>query len=100
MALVHGFSDLTEEFQKEVTDEMSKTDAIKLASIDPNDPDFMKKNDLTPVKAPPQVLRPLLPYQEEGFGWMLRQEQDDDVRGGILVGSSVCFRSSNGQSSH
>lgn len=34
--------------------------------------------------APPELLLPLLPFQEEGLWWMCRQEQSE-VRGGILA---------------
>ena len=35
-------------------------------------------------EAPATLMVPLLPYQKEGLGWMVHQEQSD-VRGGILA---------------
>ena len=47
------------------------------------DPNFLKKAVLK-AKAPPKsILAKLLPYQEEGYGWMLEQEKTH--RGGILA---------------
>ena len=56
-----------------------------LVPIDPNDPGFLKERTL-PRHPPPEALtRPLLPYHEEGLGWMLKQELDEDCGGGILA---------------
>ena len=49
----------------------------------PSDPNFVKKKVLKRLPAPPNIILPLLPYQEEGHGWMLEQEKEHG--GGILA---------------
>ena len=56
-----------------------------IKKIDPNDPDFLKSRKLKRVKAAKTVTAKLLPYQEEGLGWMLSQENDTKYKGGILA---------------
>ena len=83
---VHGFNKLSEEQQKVVVAELAKSDApAHLIAIDPEDPAFLGERKLERVKAPPSVALQLLPYQEEGFGWMVKQEAEHQVKGGILA---------------
>lgn len=54
-------------------------------SIDPSDPAFTKAGPLPEVEPPDMISLTLLPYQKEGHGWMLKQEQDPEFRGGVLA---------------
>jgi SNF2 family DNA or RNA helicase len=48
------------------------------------EPDELVRKDWTvPVEPHANLLMPLLPYQKEGLGWMLHQEQT--AHGGILA---------------
>lgn len=77
---------LSKSEQREVMDEIKRTDVPEhLKAIDPEDPDFLGLKDLPRVKAPDCIALDLLPYQEEGFGWMVQQEKDDTRNGGILA---------------
>ena len=72
---------------KEVVRELTKkggVDCMKNA-LNPEAEDFAAGNARAfRHPAPAELTQPLLPFQEEGLGWMLRQE-DTDVRGGILA---------------
>lgn len=50
--------------------------------IDPNE--LVRKDWKTALEPPATLLMPLLPYQKEGLGWMVYQE-DSNFRGGILA---------------
>lgn len=52
----------------------------------PLDPDSVVRQSWTQPREPPkELLMPLLPYQKEGLGWLLHQERDSGVCGGILA---------------
>eukprot|EP00940_MAST-03C_sp_MAST-3C-sp2_P001866 g1866.t1 len=83
---VFGMNELLEEDRKLVKLELAKEglpDHIK--KIDPTDPTFLTKRVLKRVKPCKEVDAKLLPYQEEGLGWMLAQENEAKHRGGILA---------------
>ena len=44
------------------------------------------------ARAPAAVRLALLPYQEEGFGWMVKQEAEHQVQGGILADEVTAAR--------
>ena len=68
-----------------MSEELAKTDVPShLTAIDPEDPAFLGERDLPRVKAPASVVLNLLPYQEEGYGWMAEQEVGP-IQGGILA---------------
>lgn len=48
-----------------------------LQTITPDDPGFAQRGPLERVKQPKAVVLDLLPFQEEGHGWMLRQEKTE-----------------------
>ena len=82
---INGFLELSAEMQLFVRDRVAKSaneidpDDIP---IDPNELVRMNwSEELEPVN---ELLMPLLPYQKEGLGWMVNQEQTA-VRGGILA---------------
>merc|ERR1711871_1355202 len=82
---IYGFNDLQSCDKKYVKKEIvSKVIPEKLLPIDPSDPCFLKKQDLHRRKPPPELNASLLPYQEEGFDWMVKREESDDC-GGILA---------------
>lgn len=85
-AEIFGFDTLTTEEQACVREELQKTGIPEhLKEIDPEDPKFLGKKELPRVPAPSAVSLSLLPYQEEGYGWMVRQEREHHCRGGILA---------------
>ena len=43
----------------------------------PEDADFLQKPVLEAVAPPRGLLQPLLPFQREGYGWMLAQEKSE-----------------------
>lgn len=83
---LYGWAALTIDEKKAVEAELAKEDREADKPLDPNDPAFLPQRALPRVKPPPNIVMKLLPYQEEGFGWMrLRERGDDSVAGGILA---------------
>lgn len=81
--VLYGYEDLSPEDQKTVLLEITSDNLPDhLKPLDPED--LVKRGKLPEVNPPKELLRPLLPYQKEGLGWLVRQEQTD-VRGGILA---------------
>eukprot|EP00493_Phyllostaurus_siculus_P025523 UN25867 len=62
-----------------------KTEAEKSA-IDPNDKSFWEKSTrvINARPKPDHMVASLLPFQKEGFGWMIDQE-NSDLCGGVLA---------------
>ena len=58
----------------------------QLRPIDPDDPDFLKRKDseLEREAQPKALIGTMLPFQEKGLGWLLKQEQGE-FKGGILA---------------
>ena len=82
---VYGFDEISAAQQKEIVSTLKLKGTPKhLKTIDPNDPDFLKKRTLPAVPQPALVTIRPLPYQSEGFGWMCAQEASNH-RGGILA---------------
>eukprot|EP00658_Telonema_sp_P-2_P018433 TRINITY_DN17234_c0_g1_i1.p1 TRINITY_DN17234_c0_g1~~TRINITY_DN17234_c0_g1_i1.p1 ORF type:complete len:607 (+),score=111.08 TRINITY_DN17234_c0_g1_i1:191-2011(+) len=83
--LLHGLTDLSPEDQREVMDEITKTEIPEhMKAIDPEDDSLFASQDPPVPRKPPRGLtQRLLPFQEEGLGWMCKQELSG-VRGGIL----------------
>ena len=55
-------------------------------AIDPHDPAFLPQRALPRVAPPPNISAQLLPFQEEGLGWMLGRERlPPGGRGGVLA---------------
>ena len=82
----YAFDKLKPEDQKALVTELKQSDPpAHIKTIDPNDPSFLKKKTLDRVAPPVELKMPLLPYQQEGHGWMRAQEADDTCRGGILA---------------
>merc|ERR1712032_718628 len=84
---VFAFDSLTKEDQKKVSEELKRTDTPAcLVAIDPNDPKYCKNTEKLPMwEQPIDINRPLLRFQREGYGWMMRQELGSDLNGGILA---------------
>ena len=83
---VYDFSKLDKEQQAAVVAELAEVEApAHLKTLDPEDPTFLGERKLSRTAAPPTVALQLLPYQEEGFGWMVKQEAEHQVQGGILA---------------
>lgn len=56
----------------------------------PIDPDTLVRQQWSTAAEPPSsLLMPLLPYQKEGLAWMLHQEVETDMLGGILADEMV-----------
>ena len=52
----------------------------------PVDPDAIVRTEWsTEANPPPELLMPLLPYQREGLAWLLHQERESAMAGGILA---------------
>ena len=80
-------SGVSEQQVREVLRELTRKSAPQCMrdTLDPEAEDFAV-GDARAFRhpAPAELTQPLLPFQEEGLGWMLRQE-DSAVRGGILA---------------
>ena len=80
---VYGLDALDGASRASVVAEFSKEDREADKTLDPEDAAFLPQRALPRVAPPPNIALPLLPYQEEGFGWMLRREREST--GGILA---------------
>mmetsp|Transcript_10741 Transcript_10741/g.16204 ORF Transcript_10741/g.16204 Transcript_10741/m.16204 type:complete len:1099 (-) Transcript_10741:3731-7027(-) len=74
---VYGFDRLPPQLQAVVRAELAKEDREADRILDPNDSAFLKQRALPRVKPPSSICAPLLPYQEEGFGWLREREATD-----------------------
>lgn len=83
---VHGIGDLAPKDAKFVLSEISRTDTPEtLKELRPEDVDALVPQRVLEERDPPSTLsQELLPFQKEGLGWMLDQEEGE-VRGGILA---------------
>mmetsp|Transcript_13524 Transcript_13524/g.49201 ORF Transcript_13524/g.49201 Transcript_13524/m.49201 type:complete len:1275 (-) Transcript_13524:156-3980(-) len=82
---VHGLKDLKPSDAADVLAELASTEKpAKVKMLDPNSAEFARSREIVKAKSPPELLQPLLPFQEEGVGWMLAQEAGT-IRGGILA---------------
>jgi DNA repair protein RAD16 len=81
---MQGFANLRPEEQDLVKKEVTSSSVPE--HLQPLDPDDLVHRGEMEQMAPPQtLLRPLLAYQKEGMGWMVRQETESEVKGGILA---------------
>ncbi|KAL7701713.1 DNA repair protein [Lotmaria passim] len=81
---MQGFAKLKPEEQDLVKQEVTSTALPEhLQPLDPDD--LVRRGKMEPLAPPPTLLRPLLAYQKEGMGWMVRQETESEVKGGILA---------------
>ena len=83
---VWGLANLKPSDQKLLQDEINKTGLpAHIKTIDPNDPDFLKKRQVPDgIVQPGAINLRMLKYQIEGFGWMVSSELSD-ARGGVLA---------------
>jgi len=82
---VHGFRELLKEDQALVREELKKKGIPShWESIDPETVVKREPGSLPRQPAPPAVVLPLLPFQEEGLAWMVRQE-GTPLKGGVLA---------------
>lgn len=82
---VSGMCLLKASDRKKVVAELKKTGLPPhLTAIDPDDPNFVRDKVLPAVPTPKLLNASLLPYQQEGIGWLLNQEKSR-YRGGILA---------------
>ena len=83
---VWGIANLKPSDQKLLQDEINKTGLpAHIKTIDPNDPDFLKKRQVPDgIVQPGAINLRMLKYQIEGFGWMVSSELSD-ARGGVLA---------------
>mmetsp|Transcript_9469 Transcript_9469/g.11786 ORF Transcript_9469/g.11786 Transcript_9469/m.11786 type:complete len:1115 (+) Transcript_9469:115-3459(+) len=82
---IAGYDELGEE-EKDSIAERVKASAFEVdQDYEPVNPDEMVREEWREKREPPpEVILPLLPYQQEGLGWMYHQEQTD-FHGGILA---------------
>ncbi|KAG5476943.1 hypothetical protein LSCM1_05276 [Leishmania martiniquensis] len=81
---MHGFSALKAEEQEHVVSEVHSSEMPEhLKPLDPDD--LVHRGKMEQMAPPPTLLRHLLPYQKEGLGWMVRQETESPIKGGILA---------------
>ncbi|KAK7200378.1 DNA repair protein [Novymonas esmeraldas] len=81
---MHGFAALKPEEQEQVLKEVTSAETPEhLKPLDPDD--LTRRGKMEQMVPPPTLLRHLLPYQREGMGWMVRQEADSSIKGGILA---------------
>ncbi|KPI83412.1 putative DNA repair protein [Leptomonas seymouri] len=81
---MQGFTNLTQEEQELVKKEVTSTAVPEhLQPLDPDD--LVHRSKMEQMAPPATLLRPLLAYQKEGMGWMVRQELESEVKGGILA---------------
>lgn len=81
---MYGFAALKPEEQEHVVSEINSTEMPEhLKPLDPED--LVHRGKMEQMKPPSTLLRHLLPYQKEGMGWMVRQEVESPVKGGILA---------------
>lgn len=84
---IFGFEELKPADKKLILKQVKQFKPPKdLEFITPDDPGFTKREPLKRVKQPKSVVLPLLPFQEEGYGWMKSQEASP--LGGVSV---LCY---------
>lgn len=82
---IYGFDALNKEQQALVEREVTSTTIPEhMKPIDPNDASFTVSAVHPEAEQPPNMRLALLPFQREGYGWMLMQERSA-MRGGILA---------------
>ncbi|QDZ23350.1 ATP-dependent helicase [Chloropicon primus] len=84
--MVYGIDALSPKDRKSVVDEITRTDTPEsLKELRPEDLEAIVPARVLEECEPPEALtQNLLPFQKEGLGWMLDQE-DSEVKGGILA---------------
>ena len=83
--VIDGFSELDKDSQNLVNSRVLNSQSETDQDDCPVQPDELVRACWTEAAvAPPDILVPLLPYQQEGLGWMIHQE-NNDVHGGILA---------------
>ena len=81
---IYGFNLLTAADKKVVLKQVKEFKPPDgLEAITPDDPGFTKRGPLERVKQPKSVVLQLLPFQEEGYGWM--KQQEESPLGGVSV---------------
>ena len=85
VTLLDGYHEMDETYKKLITARfIASKNEVDSDSV-PVDPDEMvRKAWDQPFEPSGDLLMPLLPYQKEGLGWMLHQEQNE-AHGGILA---------------
>lgn len=83
---IHGLDKLNPKEQAGLKGELSDPEPpAHIEELDPSDASFTKAKALLEVEPPEAITLSLLPYQKEGFGWMVEREADPTCRGGILA---------------
>ena len=82
---IDGYAELSVDDKKAVRDRVTQSQFEVDQDDIPVDPNELVRTCWTKeVDAPADLITPLLPFQKEGLGWMLNQEQSE-VHGGILA---------------
>eukprot|EP01012_Entosiphon_sulcatum_P067451 TRINITY_DN9716_c0_g1_i1.p1 TRINITY_DN9716_c0_g1~~TRINITY_DN9716_c0_g1_i1.p1 ORF type:complete len:1165 (-),score=253.85 TRINITY_DN9716_c0_g1_i1:69-3533(-) len=81
---IHGFGAMSKDHCAEIEQELARSDIP--GHLQPLDPDIIVQatRKITPCPTPAALQQPLLPFQEEGVGWMCAQELSP-YKGGILA---------------
>lgn len=78
----NGFAAFDSDEQSKVFFEVTK---VKEDESEVDLDSFVKKVLPTRSPPPPELIVPLLPFQQEGLGWMVNQELQPNTRGGVLA---------------
>ncbi len=82
---VDGYEDLDEENARVLEDRIAESAGLVDENYKPIKPEELVRKEWTePLESPSELLMPLLPYQNEGLGWLNNQE-NTLYRGGILA---------------
>ena len=58
---------------------------IEKDELDVESAEFLCRPVIAPMEAPGTLTRPLLSFQKEGLAWMCGNEEDENLRGGVLA---------------
>lgn len=83
--MIDGFQELNAENKKLVIERFdASANEVDDDTVPVNPDELVRKAWDQPLEPSSDLLMPLLPYQKEGLGWMVSQEQNE-VHGGILA---------------
>ncbi len=82
---IDGYEDLDEDNARILNERIIVSAGLIDENYRPiNSEELVRKEWTEPLETPSELLMPLLPYQNEGLGW-LRNQENTEFRGGILA---------------
>eukprot|EP01084_Bolivina_argentea_P145357 254789_1 len=82
---IDGYEDLDEDNERVLNDRIAESAGLIDENYRPIKAEELVRKEWTePLETPSELLMPLLPYQNEGLGW-LRNQENTQYRGGILA---------------